>query len=137
MIDWAWMGDHLDELAARLVQHLYLALIAVVIGFAISFALSVWSVRRRRVYAPITGVRAGSCTRSRASRCSPRLVPITGHLAPHRGDPAVLYTILIFVRNTVAGFDAVPRDVLEAADGMGYRVRRSGCGGSSCRSRRR
>ena len=28
--------------------------------------------------------------------------------------------MLIFLRNTVAGFDAVPRDVLEAADGMGY-----------------
>ena len=63
MIDWAWMGDHLDELAARLVQHLYLAAIAIVVGFAISFALSIWAVRRRRVYAPITafaGIRRSS-----------------------------------------------------------------------------
>ncbi len=34
--------------------------------------------------------------------------------------PLILYTLLIFVRNMVAGFDTVPRDVLEAADGMGF-----------------
>ncbi len=34
--------------------------------------------------------------------------------------PLILYTLLIFVRNIVAGFDTVPADVLEAADGMGY-----------------
>ena len=31
-----------------------------------------------------------------------------------------MYTLVILVRNIVAGFDAVPADVLEAADGMGY-----------------
>jgi osmoprotectant transport system permease protein len=32
----------------------------------------------------------------------------------------VLYTVILFVPNIVAGFDAVPGDVLDAADGMGY-----------------
>jgi osmoprotectant transport system permease protein len=32
----------------------------------------------------------------------------------------VSYTLLILIRNIVAGLDAVPRDVREAADGMGY-----------------
>jgi osmoprotectant transport system permease protein len=37
----------------------------------------------------------------------------------------VSYTILILVRNIVAGLDGVPAAVREAADGMGYtRVRR-------------
>ncbi len=31
-----------------------------------------------------------------------------------------MYTLVILVRNIVAGFDAAPADVLEAADGMGY-----------------
>ena len=30
------------------------------------------------------------------------------------------YTLLILIRNNVAGFHAVPNDVLEAAEGMGY-----------------
>ena len=119
VIDWAWMGDHLDDLAARLVQHLYLALIAVVIGFVISFALSVWSVRRRRVYAPITAF-GGILYTIPSLAMFAALIPITGISLITAEIPLVLYTILIFVRNTVAGFDAVPRDVLEAADGMGY-----------------
>jgi osmoprotectant transport system permease protein len=119
VIDWAWMGDHLDDLAARLVQHLYLALIAVVIGFVISFALSVWSVRRRRAYAPITAF-GGILYTIPSLAMFAALIPITGISLITAEIPLVLYTILIFVRNTVAGFDAVPRDVLEAADGMGY-----------------
>ena len=119
MIDWAWMADHLDDLAARLVQHLYLALIAVVVGFAISFALSVWAVRRRRAYAPITAF-GGILYTIPSLALFAALVPITGLSLLTAEIPLVLYTLLIFVRNTVAGFDAVPRDVLEAADGMGY-----------------
>jgi osmoprotectant transport system permease protein len=34
--------------------------------------------------------------------------------------PLVLYTLVIFVRNIVAGLDSVPREVIDAADGMGY-----------------
>jgi osmoprotectant transport system permease protein len=35
--------------------------------------------------------------------------------------PLVLYTLVILLRNVVAGFDSVPADVREAADGMGFR----------------
>ena len=119
MIDWAWMADHLDELAFRLVQHLYLALIAVVVGFVISFALSIWAIRRRRVYAPITAF-SGILYTIPSLALFAALVPITGLSLLTAEVPLILYTLLIFVRNTVAGFDAVPVDVLEAADGMGY-----------------
>jgi osmoprotectant transport system permease protein len=34
--------------------------------------------------------------------------------------PLVMYTLVILVRNVVAGLDGVPADVLEAANGMGY-----------------
>jgi osmoprotectant transport system permease protein len=119
-MDWAWMADHLDELAARLVQHLYLAAIAVVAGFAISFLLSVWSVRRRGVYPPITAL-AGILYTIPSLALFAALVPITGLSLLTAEIPLVLYTLLILVRNIVAGFDAVPADVLEAADGMGYR----------------
>ncbi len=120
MIDWVWMADHLDELAFRLVQHIYLAGIALLIGFAISFCLAIWSVRRRRVYAPITAA-AGILYTIPSLALFAALVPITGLSLVTAEVPLVLYTLLIFVRNIVAGFDAVPPDVLEAADGMGYR----------------
>ena len=120
MIDWAWIADHLDELAFRTLQHLYLTAIAVVIGFAISFALGVWSIRRRAVYPPITAI-AGVLYTIPSLALFAALIPVTGLRSLVTAEfPLVAYTLLIFIRNIVSGFDAVPRDVLEAADGMGY-----------------
>src|SRR5690606_3871070 len=48
------------------------------------------------------------------------LIPFTGLGLLTAEIALVSYTILIFVRNIVAGLDGVPRSVLEAADGMGY-----------------
>jgi osmoprotectant transport system permease protein len=47
-------------------------------------------------------------------------VPVTGLSDVTAVVPLILYSLLIFVRNIVAGFDAVPRDVIEAAEGSGY-----------------
>jgi osmoprotectant transport system permease protein len=123
-IDWAWVGDHLDELAYRTVQHLYLTAIAVVVGFAISFVLAVWSIRRRAVYPPIAAL-AGILYTIPSLALFAALVPVTGLRSIVTAEfPLVAYTLLIFLRNIVSGFDAVPGDVLEAADGMGYTSRR-------------
>jgi osmoprotectant transport system permease protein len=119
VIDWAWIGDHVDELLAKAVQHLYLTAISVAIGFAISFGLAIWSVRRRRVYGPLT-LFTGILYTIPSLFLFPILVPITGLTALTAIIPLVLYSLLIFLRNIVAGFDSVPRDVLESADGMGY-----------------
>lgn len=123
MIDWAWLTDHLDELAFRALQHLFLAAIAVGIGFAISFGLALWSVRRRAVYGPLIGITSIAYTIPSLAMVA-LLVPITGISIVTAEVPLVVYTLLIFVRNIVAGFDNVPGDVLEAADGMGYPRRR-------------
>jgi len=119
VIDWAWIGDHVDELFAKTVQHVYLTLISVVIGFAISFVLAIWSIRRRRVYGPLT-LFTGLLYTIPSLFLFPILVPITGLTALTAIIPLVLYSLLIFLRNIVAGFDSVPRDVIESADGMGY-----------------
>jgi osmoprotectant transport system permease protein len=124
VIDWGWMADHLDELAFRTLQHLYLTAIAVVAGFAISFVLAVWSVRRRAVYPPIAAL-AGVLYTIPSLALFAALVPVTGLRSIVTAEfPLVAYTLLIFIRNIVSGFEAVPRDVLEAADGMGYTPRR-------------
>jgi osmoprotectant transport system permease protein len=123
MIDWAWVADHLDELAYRTVQHLFLAAIAVAVGFAISFVLAVWSIRRRAIYPPIAAI-AGILYTIPSLALFAALVPVTGLRSLVTAEfPLVAYTLLIFLRNIVSGFDAVPRDVLEAADGMGYTSR--------------
>ena len=119
LVDWAWIVEHLDDIAFRTVQHLSLAGIAVAVGFAIAFALSLWAVREPRIRGPLTAVAGGLYTIPSLALFA-ALIPITGLSVLTVEIPLVLYTQQILVRNIVAGFDGVPSDVLEAADGMGY-----------------
>jgi osmoprotectant transport system permease protein len=118
-IDWGWMADHLDDLVARIIQHISLAAIAVVIGFVISFALAILAVRRRSTYGPILGVTDILYTIPSLALFA-ALVSITGITLLTVEIPLVMYTLVIYVRNIATGLDGVPVDALEAADGMGY-----------------
>jgi osmoprotectant transport system permease protein len=123
VIDWAWIADHLDDLASRTAQHLYLTMIAVAVGFAISFGLAVWSVRQRRAYGPILGI-SGLLYTIPSLALFPLFVPVTGLTDLTALIPLILYSLVIFVRNIVTGLDGVPAEVLEAADGTGFDPRR-------------
>jgi osmoprotectant transport system permease protein len=118
-IDTGWMVDHLDELAYRVFQHLILAGIAVVIGFAISFVLAVIAVRRRRSYGPILAFSDILYTIPSLALFA-ALVSVTGISLLTVEIPLVMYTLVIFVRNIAAGFDSVPAEVLEASNGLGF-----------------
>ncbi len=123
LVDWTWIVEHLDDIGFRTVQHLWLAAIAVAVGFVIAFGLSLLVVRYRRLYGLVTGI-SGVLYTIPSLAMFAILVPITGLSLLTAEIPLVLYTLLIFIRNIVAGFDAVPREVIEAADGMGFTRRR-------------
>jgi osmoprotectant transport system permease protein len=122
VIDWAWILDHLDDLAGRTVQHLVLASIAVGIGFIASLGIAISAVRRSRLRRLVVGASSVIYTIPSLAMFA-ALVPITGLSLVTAVIPLTLYTLLIFVRNTLAGLDAVAPDVLEAADAMGYSSR--------------
>lgn len=122
MIDWGWIGDHLGAILSRTIQHLELAGIAVVFGFAISFGLAVLVQSRRSTYPLISGL-AGLLYTIPSLAVFAALVSVTGLTIYTAEIPLIMYTLVILVRNIVAGFDATPGDVLDAADGMGYNRR--------------
>jgi len=119
MLDWGWIADHVPDLAYRTGQHLYLAAIALAIGFAISFAVGVAATRWRPLYLP-AAIAAGVVFTIPSLALFAAFVPITGLSILTAEIPLVLYTLVILLRNIVAGFDAVPADVREAADAMGF-----------------
>jgi osmoprotectant transport system permease protein len=121
-IRWDWIATHLDDVALALWQHLLLVAIPLAIGFAISMGLAIWAVRRPWVYGPVTAV-TGVLYTIPSLAAFALLVPVFGFSLLTAFIPLTTYTLLILFRNIVAGFEAVPRDVLEAADGMGYRGR--------------
>jgi osmoprotectant transport system permease protein len=122
-IDWKWIGDHLDDAFVRLLQHLQLVIIPVALGFAISLVLAIIAARRNRVYGPITAVTGVLYTIPSIAAFS-LLLPVFGLSLLTAIVPLTTYTLLILFRSNVAGIQSVPRDVIEAAEGMGYSSRR-------------
>ena len=98
--------NHLDDIWDRTVEHLMLTAIAVVIGMLISLALSVVALRYRWTYSPITWV-TGILYTIPSLALFAFLVPITGLSVLTAEIGLVSYTLLILIRNTVAGIDGV------------------------------
>jgi osmoprotectant transport system permease protein len=119
VIDWGWLADHVPALLYRTGQHLYLTAIAVVAGLAISFLLAVIATRRRRLILPFAFLTDLVYTIPSLALFG-ALVSILGLSVITAEVPLVLYTLVILFRNVVAGFDAVPQDVRDAADAMSY-----------------
>jgi osmoprotectant transport system permease protein len=119
LVDWDWILRHLDDVGTRMVQHLQLTLIPVALGFVISLFLAIWAVRQPRVYGPLLAV-SGILYTIPSLAAFAFLRAIFGLSLITAVIPLTTYTLLILLRNNTEGFRAVPADVLEAAEGMGY-----------------
>jgi osmoprotectant transport system permease protein len=114
-----WIHKHWhDILQPALIQHIQLTLIAVGIGFAISFVLAVIGYRFRLFDAPI-GVFADFLYTIPSIAFFYLLVPLTGVTVTTVEVALVAFTLFIFYRNIIVGLRSVPPDVLESARGMG------------------
>jgi osmoprotectant transport system permease protein len=122
-IRWDWIWGHLDLVWEKVVEHLVLTGIALGVGLVISMALSGIAIRWRRTYTPITWV-TGIAYSIPSLALFAFLVPITGFTILTAQIGLVSYTLLILMRNIVAGIDGVDPAVVEAAVGMGYTRRR-------------
>jgi osmoprotectant transport system permease protein len=116
---WDWALDHTDLVVEGLREHFWLTFLAVGIGFAISFPLAIFAFRHRRFYAPLVGA-SGVLYTIPSLALFAFLAPFTGLSTTSAEVGLVSYTLLILVRNIVAGLDGVSEDAKEAARGMGY-----------------
>lgn len=119
LVDWGWLGGHIATIGSLGWQHVELTVIAMVVGLALSFPLAITAYRHRRIYPPVTWV-VGLLYTIPSLSLFALLVPYTGFSLTTAEIGLVSYTLLILVRNLVAGLDAVPPDVREAATGLGY-----------------
>jgi len=120
---WDWVFSHLDDIWAKVLEHLWLTGIALGAGLAISLLLALIGLRFPRAYPPITWV-TGIFYTIPSLALFAFLVPITGFSVLSAEIGLVSYTLLILVRNIVAGIEGVDPAVTEAAIGMGYGRRR-------------
>ena len=122
-VRWDWVSRHTDDIASATRQHVELTVIAVVLGLAISFPLALAARRWRWALTPVMSV-TGIIYTIPSLALLALLVPWTGLSRTTSEIGLVGYTLLILIRNIVAGLDAVPEDVREAARGMGFTRRR-------------
>ncbi len=119
LFDAQWVLDHLEEIRVQGLEHLQLTFIAVLMGLLISFPLGVYAHRHRRFYVPLTAV-TGVLYTIPSLALFALLTPFTGLSFTTAEIGLVGYTLLILIRNVVAGLNGVPDDVREAAMAMGY-----------------
>jgi osmoprotectant transport system permease protein len=113
-----WIGDNLDAIGMRLWEHVQMTVIAVVVGLVISFGLALLIRRLPRLHGPVIGI-SGTLYAIPSLALFALLVPITGLSLATAEIALVSYTLLILVRNIVAGLQGVSADVIEAATAMG------------------
>jgi osmoprotectant transport system permease protein len=120
---WHWVATHEARIWELTRQHIELTLIAVAIGLVISFPLALLARRWRWLESPIIGVTGALYTIPSLAAIG-LLLPLTGLSRTTAEIVLVSYTLLILVRNIVAGLDSVPPDVRDAARGMGFSAAR-------------
>ncbi len=113
-----WISKNLDRYQTPFLEHVYLVVVSVAIGFVIAVALGLLAHRRRWLIGPLTGVTGALYTVPSIAMFF-LLQPLLG-----RGNaPAIvglaIYTQVIIFRNVITGLAGVPKEMVDAAAGMG------------------
>jgi osmoprotectant transport system permease protein len=119
-VDWSWLSTHVPVVLGDLGQHLELTAISLAAGIVIALPLGVAAYRWTDLRLPALGLFGAFYTIPSIALFA-LLIPYTGLSTATALIPLIGYNVLILVRNVIVGLDEVPRDVLDAADGMGYR----------------
>ena len=120
LLQWSWVSSQSGMILSLSGQHIELTAIAVGIGLAISLPLGVAAWRLPALNTPLVGF-TGLLYVIPSVALMALLAPLTGFFSVTTAEVALVsYTLLILLRNTVAGLSSVPADAHEAARGMGY-----------------
>jgi osmoprotectant transport system permease protein len=117
-----WIADNFDRYVDPFFQHVLLTVVAVAIGFGISFALAVLAYRRRWLVNPVTQV-TGVLYTIPSIAAFFLLLPITGRGFVTATIALVAYSLLIIFRNVLTGLENVPEETKDAGRGMGLTAR--------------
>jgi osmoprotectant transport system permease protein len=119
-LDWAL--DNLDRYVTPTLEHLVLVVVSVALGFALAFAMALFSHRRRWLVPPFLGL-TGVLYTIPSLAFFFLLLPITGRGADTAIIALTAYNLQIIYRNAMAGLANVPADAKDAGRGMGMTER--------------
>jgi osmoprotectant transport system permease protein len=117
--DPSYVTDNWTTIMGHLEEHVRLTVGAVVLGSLLALPLAVLARRSRWLAGPVLGLSTLIYTIPSLAMFA-FVAPVTGLTATTVLVGLVLYSLVILVRNFLAGLQGVPDDVREAARGMGY-----------------
>ena len=113
-----WLANNWDQVLVALGEHVTISLAALAIAGVLSLAIGVWAARNDRVFRAalaITGLLYTIPTLAFLAL----LIPVVGLGKANAIICMVAFSLMIMIRNVAIGLREVPRDVVEAAEGMG------------------
>ena len=117
-LSWSYVRDNSDAILAATKQHVTLTLVSVALGLLLAVPLALLARRFRALETPLLGL-TGVIYTIPSLALFALLAPVTGLTATTVVIGLTGYTLLVLVRNVLAGLAGVPEDVVEAARGMG------------------
>jgi len=117
--DLSYVIDNRESILRLLGEHVRLTVAAVVLGALIALPLAVLARRSRWLAGPVLGASTLIYTIPSLAMFA-FVAPVTGLTTTTVLIGLVLYSLVILVRNFLAGLQSVPDEVREAARGMGY-----------------
>ncbi|HGK7507321.1 TPA: ABC transporter permease subunit [Kluyvera cryocrescens] len=119
MIDWQWIADNQGSIAALLWQHTLLVAVSLFFGTVLTGILIGLTLRWPASAPALLGL-CGVLFTIPSLALYILLIPFTGLSLTTSAIGLTLYSLLILLRNVVAGIEKLPSDVLESARALGY-----------------
>ena len=117
--DPSYVIDNWSTILRYLAEHVRLTVLAVLLGTVIALPLAVLARRSRFMAGPVLALSTVVYTIPSLAMFA-FIFPFTGLSSTTVLVGLVAYSLVILVRNFLAGLQGVPDDVREAARGMGY-----------------
>jgi osmoprotectant transport system permease protein len=124
--DWNWLSNPRtwERLADAAGEHVVLTVLGVLVGMLLAAPLALLAVRRRALYAPLLALTGVLYTIPSLAMFLFIIALLgTGFSQTTSVIGLGVYSLVVLFRNTVAGLDAVPNEVREAGEAMGYTTR--------------
>jgi osmoprotectant transport system permease protein len=119
-VDWGWVADHRSDIVDAVRSHATVTAEVVALGVVLALPAALFAANRPLLRNALLTV-SGVLYTIPSLAAFALLIPYTGLTSRSTVlIPLVSYTLVILVRNVLAGLDAVPAAAREAAEAMGY-----------------
>lgn len=119
MIDWQWVTDNLDTIGELMLQHLQMVLLSLAMGTVLTAIMLLLSIVWPALAGPLISL-SGVLFTIPSLALFILLLPWTGLSMTTAVIGLTLYSLLILLRNVLAGMQKLPADVLESGRALGY-----------------